>query len=174
MTKRENPLLENLKSGKPSIGLWINSPDMVELCGHMGFDYFLSDQMYTGIDWSKTESRESDRNREEERHRHRGQYELCLRHAGNREKNEKTVQRRRRYHPRAGRSFVVHPSLAAKSVQELIALARAKPGDLRYASGGSGSTPHLAAELFKAMAGLDIVHGSLQGRRTGNHEPDRR
>lgn len=55
MAKRENPLLENLKAGKPSIGLWINSPDMVELCAHMGFDYFLSDQMYTGIDWGRTE-----------------------------------------------------------------------------------------------------------------------
>lgn len=51
----QNPLLENLKSGKTSIGLWIHTPDMVELCAHLGFDWFLCDQMYTGIDWSKSE-----------------------------------------------------------------------------------------------------------------------
>jgi 4-hydroxy-2-oxoheptanedioate aldolase len=52
----QDPLLENLKKGKTSIGLWITSPDMVELCGHMGFDCFLSDQMYTGLDWGQTEN----------------------------------------------------------------------------------------------------------------------
>ena len=52
---------------------------------------------------------------------------------------------------------VVHPSLPAKSVKELIALARAKPGQLNYASGGTGSSNHLAAELFKHMAGINIV-----------------
>ena len=62
----------------------------------------------------------------------------------------------------------VHPSVQAKSVQELIALAKAKPGTLNYASSGSGSSAHLAAELFKNMAGVDFVHvpykGSAQAR----------
>src|SRR5439155_27115421 len=51
---RANPLLENIRSGKPSLGLYINSPDMVELCGFLGFDWFLIDQMFTANDWSKT------------------------------------------------------------------------------------------------------------------------
>jgi tripartite-type tricarboxylate transporter receptor subunit TctC len=54
--------------------------------------------------------------------------------------------------------LVVHPSMPAKSVKELIALAKAKPGQLNYASSGIGTPPHLAGELFKAMAGVDIVH----------------
>jgi tripartite-type tricarboxylate transporter receptor subunit TctC len=54
--------------------------------------------------------------------------------------------------------LVVHPSVPAKSVQELIALAKSKPGQLNYASSGIGTPPHLAGELFKAMAGVDIVH----------------
>jgi tripartite-type tricarboxylate transporter receptor subunit TctC len=54
--------------------------------------------------------------------------------------------------------LVVHPSVAAKTVQELIALAKSKPGQLNYASSGIGTPPHLAGELFKAMAGIDIVH----------------
>ncbi|MBI3069160.1 MAG: tripartite tricarboxylate transporter substrate binding protein [Betaproteobacteria bacterium] len=53
--------------------------------------------------------------------------------------------------------LVVHPSLPAKSVKELIALAKARPGELNYGSGATGATPHLAAELFKTMAGVDIV-----------------
>jgi tripartite-type tricarboxylate transporter receptor subunit TctC len=53
--------------------------------------------------------------------------------------------------------LVVHPSVPAKSVKELIALAKARPGQLNYGSGGSGSSSHLAGELFKAMAGVDIV-----------------
>jgi len=53
---------------------------------------------------------------------------------------------------------LVHPSLPAKSIQELIALARTRPGQLNYASGGNGSTLHLTAELFKSMTGVDIVH----------------
>lgn len=52
---KKNPLLENIKSGMTSLGLYINSPDMVELCAHLGFDWFMIDQMFTGIDWSKTE-----------------------------------------------------------------------------------------------------------------------
>jgi len=59
--------------------------------------------------------------------------------------------------------LVVHPSVAAKSVKELIAIAKAKPGELNYASGGLGSTPHLAAELFKSMAGVNIVRVPYKG-----------
>jgi len=54
--------------------------------------------------------------------------------------------------------LVVHPSLPAKSLKELIALARARPGELAYGSAGSGSTPHLGAELLKHMAHVDITH----------------
>ena len=54
--------------------------------------------------------------------------------------------------------LVVHPSIAAKSARDLIALAKSKPGQLNYASAGNGTPPHLAAELFKSMAGIDIVH----------------
>jgi tripartite-type tricarboxylate transporter receptor subunit TctC len=54
--------------------------------------------------------------------------------------------------------LVVHPSVKANNLRELIALAKANPGKLNYASSGQGTTPHLAGELFKAMAGVDIVH----------------
>ena len=54
--------------------------------------------------------------------------------------------------------LVVHPSLPPKSVKELIAFARSRPGQLSYASGGSGSTLHLSAELFKSLAGINILH----------------
>ncbi|MGB5082676.1 MAG: tripartite tricarboxylate transporter substrate binding protein [Burkholderiales bacterium] len=63
----------------------------------------------------------------------------------------------------AGQVLVVHPSVPAKSVQELIALARAQPGKLNYGSGGIGIVSHLAAESFKAAAGLDIVHVPYKG-----------
>ena len=53
--------------------------------------------------------------------------------------------------------LVVNPSVPAKSVKELIALAKAKPGHLNYASASTGAASHLAAELFKSMAGVDIV-----------------
>jgi tripartite-type tricarboxylate transporter receptor subunit TctC len=53
--------------------------------------------------------------------------------------------------------LAVHPSVPAKSVKELIALGKAKPGFLNYASSGGGTSPHLAAELFKRMAGVDLV-----------------
>ncbi len=59
--------------------------------------------------------------------------------------------------------LVITPSLAAGSVAELIALAKAKPGQLNYGSGATGAAPHLAAELFKAMAGLDIVRVPYKG-----------
>jgi len=54
--------------------------------------------------------------------------------------------------------LVVNPAVPANSVGELIALARSKPGALNYASSGPGTPYHMAGELFKAMAGLDIVH----------------
>src|SRR5258706_3416487 len=54
--------------------------------------------------------------------------------------------------------LAVHPSVPANSVRELIALAKSKPGTLNYGSGGSGTPPHLATELFKTQAGIDIVH----------------
>ena len=53
--------------------------------------------------------------------------------------------------------IVVHPSLPVKSIEELIALAKARPGQLNYAVASIGSSPHLAAELFKAMAAVNIV-----------------
>ena len=59
--------------------------------------------------------------------------------------------------------LVVHPSLPVKSVRELIALARARPGELNYGSGSAGSTPHLAAELFRSMTGVQIVRVAYKG-----------
>jgi len=60
--------------------------------------------------------------------------------------------------------LVVHPALSAKKVQELIALAKAKPGGLTFASGGTGVASHLAGELFKSTAGIDIVHVPYKGQ----------
>src|SRR4051812_37773447 len=54
--------------------------------------------------------------------------------------------------------LLVNPSVPAASVKELVALAKAQPGKLNYASGGTGTGIHLAAELFKMTAGIDIVH----------------
>ena len=59
--------------------------------------------------------------------------------------------------------LVVTPTLPAKSVAELIALAKAKPGDLNYASGSTGAAPHLAAELFNSLAGVKIVRVNYKG-----------
>jgi tripartite-type tricarboxylate transporter receptor subunit TctC len=59
--------------------------------------------------------------------------------------------------------LVVHNAVPAKNVQELVALAKAQPGGLTFASAGSGSSPHMAAELFKSMAGLDIRHIPYKG-----------
>ncbi|MCE9640005.1 MAG: tripartite tricarboxylate transporter substrate binding protein [Betaproteobacteria bacterium] len=59
--------------------------------------------------------------------------------------------------------LVVHQSVPVKSVKELIALARAQPGALFYASGGNGSSPHMAMELFKSMAKVNIVHVPYKG-----------
>jgi tripartite-type tricarboxylate transporter receptor subunit TctC len=59
--------------------------------------------------------------------------------------------------------LVVHPGIAAKSAQELIALVRAKPGTLNFASPGTGSNGHLAGELMKSMTGIDMVHVAYKG-----------
>jgi len=59
--------------------------------------------------------------------------------------------------------LVAHPSLPANSVAELVALAKAKPGAINYASYGSGSQPHLAGEMLKNKAGIDLVHVPYKG-----------
>jgi tripartite-type tricarboxylate transporter receptor subunit TctC len=59
--------------------------------------------------------------------------------------------------------LITHPALPAKNVRELIALAKAQPGKLNYASAGNGVANHLAMELFKQMTGVDIVHVPYKG-----------
>ncbi|MGE5526651.1 MAG: tripartite tricarboxylate transporter substrate binding protein, partial [Rhodospirillaceae bacterium] len=59
--------------------------------------------------------------------------------------------------------LALHPSVPVRSVRDLIAFAKSQPGKLNYASAGAGSTLHLAAELFKSMAGVDIVHVPYKG-----------
>jgi tripartite-type tricarboxylate transporter receptor subunit TctC len=54
--------------------------------------------------------------------------------------------------------LAVHPAVPVKSVSELVQLAKAKPGALNYGTGGSGTPPHLATELFKSMTGVNMVH----------------
>ena len=64
---------------------------------------------------------------------------------------------------RAPNVIAVHPSLPARTVKELIALAKARPGGLSYATPGVGSTPHLTAALFVTTAGVDMVHVPYKG-----------
>jgi tripartite-type tricarboxylate transporter receptor subunit TctC len=64
----------------------------------------------------------------------------------------------------------VHPSLPARNVKELIALARAKPGSLNYASSGAGGIVHLGTEYFKSMAGVDMVHIPYKGGNTAHND----
>jgi len=59
--------------------------------------------------------------------------------------------------------LVLHPSVPVKTVKELIALAKARPGQLSYASAGNGTASHLSGELFKSMAGIDMVHVPYKG-----------
>jgi tripartite-type tricarboxylate transporter receptor subunit TctC len=59
--------------------------------------------------------------------------------------------------------LVVHPSLPVKSVRELISFAKARPGDILFAGSGSGSTPHLAGELFKTLTATKMVHVPYRG-----------
>jgi tripartite-type tricarboxylate transporter receptor subunit TctC len=71
--------------------------------------------------------------------------------------------------------FVVHESVPAKNLKEFIALAKAQPGKLNYASSGTGTPYHMAGELFKAMSGTDIVHvahkssGDMRSSVIGGH-----
>jgi tripartite-type tricarboxylate transporter receptor subunit TctC len=59
--------------------------------------------------------------------------------------------------------LVVHPSLPAKSVKELVAFARARPGEVNFGSSGAGTLPHLSAELFNSMSGIKMVHVPYKG-----------
>jgi tripartite-type tricarboxylate transporter receptor subunit TctC len=59
--------------------------------------------------------------------------------------------------------LVIHPSVPAQTLKDFIALAKAKPGQMNYASSGNGSTPHLSGELFKAMTGIAITHIPYKG-----------
>jgi tripartite-type tricarboxylate transporter receptor subunit TctC len=59
--------------------------------------------------------------------------------------------------------LLVNPNLPAQSVKELVALAKSKPGQLAYASGGSGSFPHLAMAMFQSMTGIDVIHVPYKG-----------
>ncbi len=75
----------------------------------------------------------------------------------------KPFQLMRDFVPVAGMNYsdlimVIHPSVAAKDLKEFIALAKSKPGQLNYASSGTGTPYHMAGELFKALSGTDIVH----------------
>ncbi|MDB5927741.1 MAG: hypothetical protein JWN13_6677, partial [Betaproteobacteria bacterium] len=63
----------------------------------------------------------------------------------------------------SGNVLVVHPSVPAKSVKELIALARARPGELAFGSSGSGGAGHLAGALFRSMAKIDVLHVPYKG-----------
>jgi tripartite-type tricarboxylate transporter receptor subunit TctC len=63
--------------------------------------------------------------------------------------------------------LVAHPALPMRTLQDLIALARSKPGQMNYASGGVGTTPHLGGEMLAAMAGLKLVHIPYKGEAPG-------
>jgi tripartite-type tricarboxylate transporter receptor subunit TctC len=59
--------------------------------------------------------------------------------------------------------LVVHPSVPARNVKELVALAKARPGKLNYASGGTGTSLHLSGEMLRQLAGIDIIHVPYKG-----------
>lgn len=59
--------------------------------------------------------------------------------------------------------LVVHPSVAAHSVKDVIAMAKARPGQVNYGSGGLGTSPHMCGELFQAMAGIKLAHVAYRG-----------
>jgi tripartite-type tricarboxylate transporter receptor subunit TctC len=63
----------------------------------------------------------------------------------------------------SGPVLVVHPSIPARSVKELVAVARARPGQLNFGSGGVGTTAHIATEVFRSAAGIKIVHVPYKG-----------
>ena len=60
--------------------------------------------------------------------------------------------------------LTAHPALPAKNVRELVALAKTKPGEMTYASTGNGTSPHMLMEMFKAMAGINVVHVPYRGQ----------
>jgi tripartite-type tricarboxylate transporter receptor subunit TctC len=62
--------------------------------------------------------------------------------------------------------LVTHPSVPARTVKEVIALARTQPGAINYASGGNGSSPHMAMELFKMLAKIDLAHVPYKGTQS--------
>lgn len=62
-----------------------------------------------------------------------------------------------------GNLLVIHPSLPAKSIKEFVALAKSRPGEIKYASAGVGSPPHISAALFAAMAGIKLLHVPYKG-----------
>src|SRR4029079_101085 len=64
--------------------------------------------------------------------------------------------------------LVVHPSLPVKTVRELVAFAKARPGQLQFASAGVGTNPHLAAELFLSMTGTKMLYVPYQGSGAGS------
>jgi tripartite-type tricarboxylate transporter receptor subunit TctC len=64
---------------------------------------------------------------------------------------------------KAANVLVVHPSLPVRNVQDLVKLAKSKPGELQYASGGSGAASHIIAELFKHAAGINMIHIPYKG-----------
>lgn len=66
-------------------------------------------------------------------------------------------------------TLVANPALGAKSVSELIAAAKAKPGDMKFGSAGTGSSTHLVAERFKKAAGIDVVHVPFKGGPEANN-----
>src|SRR5262249_58601479 len=68
-------------------------------------------------------------------------------------------------------TIVVHPSLGVRTLDELIALVRANPGQYTFASGGAGAQPHLAFEQFRLSVGLDIVHVPFGGAGTAVASP---
>ena len=70
--------------------------------------------------------------------------------------------------------MVVNPSVPAKTVPEFIAYAKANPGKINMASAGNGTAPHLAGELFKMMAGVDMVHVPYRGGGARAHRSARR
>ena len=70
--------------------------------------------------------------------------------------------------------MLVNPAFAAKTVPEFIAYAKANPGKISMASVGNGSVSHVAGELFKMMAGVDMVHVPYRGSGARDHRPDRR
>ena len=63
--------------------------------------------------------------------------------------------------------LVVHPSVPAATIADVVGLAKAKPGQLKYASAGFGSSPHLSAEMFKLLAGIDLLHVPYKGSTPG-------